>query len=68
MGHVTLDLCQRLGVRIVKVDEPLPQRVMYSPGDRIAFVSTIGCPDELTEWADGLLAALVSAQARSARN
>jgi hypothetical protein len=68
VGHGTLDLCQRLGVRIVKVDEPLPKRVMFDPESGVAFVSTVGCPDELTEWADGLLAALVAAQARSARN
>lgn len=67
MGHGTLDLCQRLGVRIVKVDEPLPKRVMFDPESGVAFVSTVGCPDELSEWADALLAAAVTAAAEDRR-
>lgn len=55
MGHQTLDLCRRLGVRVIRVDEELPAPILYVEEDSIAFVSAGLTADELTEAADWLL-------------
>lgn len=55
MGDLTLNLCQRLGVRVIRVTEELPAPILYVEEDSIAFVSAGLTADELTEAADWLL-------------
>lgn len=62
MSHRTFELCSTLGIRVIKVDEPLPRPVMFCGVSRIAFVDATISPADLRGPASWLLSQALRAE------